>query len=229
MTVIFLGIAFSVGHSGSRRNEVKEEIREALQEWNDFIGQWKGIGSLTGSRITGWRESADWSWRFKGDDLWLRLKVIKGKFLKGGELRYDPKSGEYQFTLIDKDKNQRVFRGKKKGKRLVLLHTDPKTKDVHKIEMNNAANGIRFVYTYHVKPANRTLFYQRFQVGYTKEGESFATAKKKIECVVTGGLGTIPVTYNGVTYYVCCSGCRDAFLADPEKIIAEYKKRKRGR
>jgi YHS domain-containing protein len=31
----------------------------------------------------------------------------------------------------------------------------------------------------------------------------------------------------GVTYYVCCSGCRDAFNEDPEKYIKEYEAKKK--
>ena len=49
---------------------------------------------------------------------------------------------------------------------------------------------------------------------------------KGIECIVSGGKGTIPVSYNGKTYYVCCSGCRDAFKDDPEKFIKEAEKKK---
>jgi len=39
-------------------------------------------------------------------------------------------------------------------------------------------------------------------------------------------LGTIAVSYAGTTYYVCCTGCRDAFNDNPAKILAEYKARK---
>jgi YHS domain-containing protein len=34
------------------------------------------------------------------------------------------------------------------------------------------------------------------------------------------------VLYKGKTYYVCCSGCRDAFKDDPEKYIKEFEERK---
>jgi YHS domain-containing protein len=44
-------------------------------------------------------------------------------------------------------------------------------------------------------------------------------------CVVTGGKGTIPIAYKGQTYYVCCSGCKQAFDENPEKILAEYRAR----
>jgi YHS domain-containing protein len=36
------------------------------------------------------------------------------------------------------------------------------------------------------------------------------------------------VSYMGTTYYVCCSGCRDAFNENPAKVIAEYQKKKKG-
>ena len=41
--------------------------------------------------------------------------------------------------------------------------------------------------------------------------------------IVSGGLGTIRVSFKGETYYVCCSGCRDAFNEDPQKYVKEYK------
>ena len=77
-------------------------------------------------------------------------------------------------------------------------------------------------------PENRTLYGRDFQVGCTRLGETFGTAAKKVECIVTGGLGTMPVMYKGVTYYVCCSGCRDAFNETPEKFINEYNAKKKG-
>jgi len=33
--------------------------------------------------------------------------------------------------------------------------------------------------------------------------------------------------YKGVTYYVCCGGCRDAFNENPEKILKDYQARKK--
>jgi hypothetical protein len=50
--------------------------------------------------------------------------------------------------------------------------------------------------------------------------------EKKTECVVSGGLGTMPVSYKGETFYVCCSGCKDAFVENPEKFIKEFKAKK---
>ena len=44
--------------------------------------------------------------------------------------------------------------------------------------------------------------------------------------VVSGGRGTMTVTHDGTTYYVCCSGCRDEFKSDPEKYIKLAKEKK---
>jgi YHS domain-containing protein len=44
---------------------------------------------------------------------------------------------------------------------------------------------------------------------------------------VTGGLGTSTVSFGGKTYYVCCSGCRDEFNANPKKYVDEFEKNKK--
>ena len=44
--------------------------------------------------------------------------------------------------------------------------------------------------------------------------------------MVSGGLGTIRVSYQGKTYYVCCSGCKAEFDANPEKYAKEYEAKK---
>ena len=63
------------------------------------------------------------------------------------------------------------------------------------------------------------------QLGCTKEGVPFVRGEGP-KCIVTGGTGTIPVTYAGKTYYVCCTGCRDAFKENPEKYLKEFAERK---
>jgi len=55
---------------------------------------------------------------------------------------------------------------------------------------------------------------------------SLGKVDKKNECIVSGGQGTITISYKGETYYVCCSGCADAFKENPEKYINEYKAKK---
>jgi hypothetical protein len=204
-----------------------QEAKEALQAFNDYIGSWKGNGTLEKSSTDIWKESISWGWRFKKDDIFLALKVKGGKVIKSAELRYLVNKKLYQLTAKDVDDRTMVFVGKLKKNRLVLESVSEETKETRQLAMNLAGGGVRFVYAYAHKPANRTLFTRDFQVGLTKEGESFGAREKKIECVVSGGLGTMPVSYKGVTYYVCCSGCREAFNENPEKYIKEYEAKKK--
>ena len=76
------------------------------------------------------------------------------------------------------------------------------------------------------KSPNSDLFVRLAEVGYTRQGSGFGKGSTQRECVVTGGLGTIAVTHNGQTYYVCCTSCRDYFNESPEKVLAEYAARK---
>lgn len=69
-------------------------------------------------------------------------------------------------------------------------------------------------------------FLRMAEVGYTREGSNFGKGTNYIECIVTGGVGTMPVTFEGKTYYVCCTGCRDLFNDDPAAVLAEYRERK---
>lgn len=207
-----------------------QETKEALQALQDYIGSWKGNGTSEKNKSEIWNEKVAWSWRFKGQDAWLTLDFSQSRVFKNGEIRYLPDKKVYELTLLDKKDNKQILRGKLTGPKkdkLVLERQDAETKETHQLALNMAAGGIGSVYTYSTKPENRTIYTRQWQLRFTKEGESFATAKKQVECVVTGGLGTMPVSYKGVTYYVCCSGCRDAFNENPEKIIKEYQARKK--
>ena len=76
------------------------------------------------------------------------------------------------------------------------------------------------------KTASQPSFSRVAEVGYTRKGGSFASAADAgPKCIVTGGRGSMTVEHNGKTYYVCCSGCKAAFLDDPAAIIAEAAER----
>jgi hypothetical protein len=204
-----------------------ESSKEALQALQDFIGGWKGSGTNEKTKDI-WKESIDWSWRFKGDDAWLTVRFIGSKLYKNGEIRWLADKNKYQLTLTDKNDKKQVFEGELKKDALNLQRLNPDTKDTELLKIKTAAQGVRSVYDFSVRPEGRTIAYRTYQLAYTKEGESFgADTNKKPECVVTGGLGTMQVSYMGQTYYVCCSGCRDAFNDNPAKIIKEYLARKK--
>jgi len=226
MLILFL----SHGNVQADEGEDEPSAKAALQAVNDFIGEWKGSGGPEKRRVEPketWQEAVSWSWRFKGDDAWLTLKVKNGRYLKSGELRYLTDKKHYQLTAIDKSDRKLAFTGQIKDGYLILERTDPKTKETQRLTMNSAGDGVRFIYRVAHKPEGRTLFTKDYLVACTKEGESLAGKEKKVECPVSGGLGTIAVSYKGVTYFVCCSGCRDAFNENPEKYVKEFEAKKK--
>ncbi len=152
-----------------------------------------------------------------------------GKYLKNGEIRAKSDGQGYELTVVDSKNQKSVYGGKRDDKGyLTFENVDAATGDAHQIVMNTAAEGVRFVYRYALKPKGRTTFNKVYQVAATREGEALGVSsarKKGNECIVTGGLGTITLTYKGKTYYVCCTGCKDAFESDPEKYIKEAEKK----
>jgi hypothetical protein len=203
------------------------DVKEALQALQDYIGGWKGNGTSEKDKSEIWKENANWSWRFKDKDVFLAVQIKDSKLFKSGEMRFLPDKEKYQLTLVDKKDKKQVYEGELKKGGLLLEGQDADTKATNQLKMTTAGGGLRLILTLSTKPDGRTLFNKQFQVSYTKEGENFGAAAKKNECVVTGGLGTMAVTYMGQTYYVCCSGCRDAFNDNPAKIIKEYLARKK--
>jgi hypothetical protein len=201
--------------------------RKALQPFGELIGSWRGTGNPAapaGGKADFWVETIAWEWQFKKDDAWLKVSFEKSKNFTDGELRYMPEKEEFALTLKTPAKDTLTFTGPLKEKVLTLEREQDG--DVHRLTFRFLHEGERYLYRYDVKPAGKALFAKKFEVGATKEGIAFAAGDGKPECVVSGGLGTMPVTYQGKTYYVCCSGCRTEFNENPAKYVAEYEARK---
>jgi YHS domain-containing protein len=219
-------LVLSFAIPAARPADEDNPTKEALQALNEYIGSWKGAGSNT-SKTESWAEKFSWGWRFKGDDTWLMVEFKDGKEFNKGEIRFLADKKKYQLTAFDKKDNKQVFEGELKKGYLTLDRVDSKSGDTFRLTMNVAGDGVRFVYSMQRKAKGTTVFSKLYQVDFSKEGVSLAGGGKEKECVVTGGKGTIEVSYMGRTYYVCCSGCRDAFNENPAKIIKEAEERKK--
>ncbi len=210
-----------------------DKKKEALAALQEFIGDWKGSGGPDKPKPAAtdpiWSEKLQWTWRFKGDDVWIVFDIKDGKFLKSGEVRYLLEKKKYQLTVVDKDDKKLEYVGDYDADKGILTveRTDPDSKETQRVQMNTAAEGIRLIYRVAHKKDGTTIYVADYMVAATKEGQSLGAKEKKNECVVSGGLGTIAVTFKGDTYYVCCSGCKDAFNENPEKYIAEFKAKKK--
>ncbi|MFN4259951.1 MAG: YHS domain-containing protein [Gemmataceae bacterium] len=215
----------------SRGDEAKpRSALAALQPFHDLIGSWRGTGVPEGpgadKQRDFWSETHAWEWRFQGDDAWLTVSVRDGKYWTQGELRYLPDQDQYQLILRTPEKKTKTYTGQLDKRVLTLDAKDAATGEVERVVIS-LLHSNRFLYRQERKPADRPRFVRLYQVGVTKEGVPFATGGGQPECIVSGGLGTMPVTYKGQTYYVCCGGCRDAFNDEPEKFIQEYEAKQR--
>lgn len=228
--VVVLGVlGVAVGIARAAADNAEPPIA-ALKPFNMLIGKWNAAGVPEGTleeRNKGhWNETVQCEWQFKGDDVRIQFTFAKGKYFQRGELRHLPKENIFQMKIETIDRQTLNYRGILKDKVLTLERVDEKSKDTHRLVFS-LLHSNRIVYRAEVKPADKTFYTKLFRVGATKEGEPFVEAAfNEKECIVSGGAGTSTVMYQGKTYYVCCSGCRDEFNENPAKYVAEFEKKR---
>ncbi|MCO6453944.1 MAG: hypothetical protein J5I93_01405 [Pirellulaceae bacterium] len=202
-------------------------VPEALRALQHFVGRWRGVGQpRRGSPAGAWQEEAEWSWRFEPRPA-LEFRSPQGKYFRRGRLTAGEPAGHYQLEAHTTAAQQPVvYRGRleEPGAALVLTCDNPPGDGPHVVSLRLIANGNRLVVLYQRQAAGQQRT-RLAEVGYTREGSRFGQGSSQTECVVTGGLGTIAVTYQGLTYHVCCTGCRDYFNEHPEEVLREYRER----
>lgn len=216
---------------GAQPSAPNPSARDGLQPLNVLIGTWKGTGYPENvsreERAAGvWEESITWAWAFKGSDAWLTAQFEKGKIYDRGELRFSSdRADPFQLTLVTREKTAQTYSGRLVDKTLTFTRTDGPAGEEQRLVFSLLHHN-RHLYRFESRPAGSAIaFGKKFQVGATKVGVPFAAAPKGPECVVSGGLGTSKVSYMGKDYYVCCSGCRDEFKANPEKYVKEAERK----
>jgi len=209
----------------------KKTPKEALQACGELIGSWRGTAEPgTGTKQqkldNSWVETITWAWQFKDKDVWLAISFDKSKHFTKGTMRYLPEKDEYVLALTTVAKAEKTFKGQLSDKTLTLEGQPDAAGDVERLVFTLLHDN-RHLYRFETKKAERASFTTAFKVGATKEGVEFAGGSGRPECIVTGGLGTQTVSYNGTTYYVCCGGCADEFRSNPAKYVKEYEEKKK--
>lgn len=199
--------------------------KDALKPLNPIVAAWKVTGSTDAREKVFWTERVDVSWQFK-DGVRLVFDFEKGKHFAKWEVRYHPETKSYRLTATTASNetvqySAKLSTSKTKLPVLTAERTLPDTKQVERLVVTQLHDN-RFLYRLETRPATGVSFTRRYQAGATKEGEDFASVGRGPECVVSGGQAKIAVTHQGKTYYVCCTGCRDAFKDDPDKFVKEY-------
>ena len=207
--------------------EAKAAAQAALEEFNGLIGGWRGAAQPVRNSTKGaWTEKAEWVWEIKKDAVAIRYEIKDGQALQTARLTFDPEKKTYHFTATLPDKKTRVYAGQLDGNKLILDSQADDAGNVHRITVTQL-NEKRTLVLFEKRPAASDRFARVVEVGYTRDGTNLAVeGAGDPECIVSGGKGTMQVSYKGKNYWVCCTGCRDAFNDDPERILAEYEKTK---
>ena len=209
-----------------------EDVPPALAPFGHLVGAWKGQAIPQANRVRGWTERHLWAWAFDGGrPTGMTITFEGSKTLRAARLRYDAASKTYRLEATDAAGKPVVFAGPidAKGQVLRLDRTPaPARGPAERLTLRLNSNRIRYTWLLETKAPGAPQYARTIDANLGKEGESFAAGGSEQalpECVLTGGAATMSVTYNGKTYPVCCSGCRDEFLADPEKYAARAAKR----
>lgn len=221
-----------------------ETVLEALKPLQVLIGEWRGVTQKSiGGAVS--VEEPKWRRDFRTNTEQPALVVTSktSPYFREGRLTYLIDSNEYQFTASDRRGNERVYRGTfsepvrdvagddhnlQRTFKLQLIQVSPSDgSKLRQIVFNQQENNRYLLEVYHQRGSS---LFRYDTVANQREGTSFALNPndyRERECIISGGMGTSTVSYNGKSYYVCCSGCRDAFNDDPETWIARFIERKK--
>jgi YHS domain-containing protein len=217
-------------HAADAPNGGRRASQEALKPFAGLVGEWRGTGQPQRSSPKGaWRESANWAWKLGPESAALEVSFAKGKYLQSALLRPEKEQGTFALDATLADGSKRTFVGKAvKDKPFVLLAKAPEGEGPSRVSLQ-PLHDTRFLLLLEARNEGDAGFHRLAEVGYTREGVAFAAGESGPVCIVTEGRGTTQVTYQGKTYWVCCSGCKDLFNENPAAVLAEAAERQKAK
>jgi len=238
----------TAGASGSSADKPKltgekrsRAVISALQPLQVLLGDWRWI---TNKEFGGSKKAAEdlkWVWDFQTDEAQpsLTAKSEAHPYFAQIWLTYLPDDERFQTTARAPDGQQRVFRGtwteggepkeESDGKKvqhtfkMQLSQVSPSDGDQWQLVLSQLDNN-QYLMNLTRRPATGKQYGPLDVVRQQRLGTSFAVADSDNpgpKCIISGGLGTMSVSYKGKSYPVCCSGCAAAFNDDPEKWLAK--------
>jgi YHS domain-containing protein len=208
----------------------RRAAQEALKPYGGLVGDWRGTGQPQSRSTKGaWRETSNWAWKLDADSAALELKVDRGKFLRSARLHAGKEAGTFVLDATLADGSKRSFVGRAaKDKPLVLVAANTEGEGPARVTLQ-PLHDTRFLLLLEARNTGDAGFHRLGEVGYTREGVAFAAGESGPVCIVTEGRGTTQVSYQGKTYWVCCSGCKDLFSENPAAILAEAAERQKAK
>ena len=209
-----------------------------------MLGTWQGTTQKNFGDFKALDEPV-WVWDFQSDPQQpaMVMRSEESRYFKEARLTFNNAKDRFELSTVDPDGKRRSFTGTFRKPVEQFQGDDQKMHLRYQLELKQSdANSVRDTWqvTFNQQRNDRYLMelsrksganFIRFDtVATQRQGTSFGKSDADYgerECIISGGLGTSQVSYNGKSYWVCCSGCRDAFEDDPESWIAEYAEKKK--
>lgn len=223
------------------------EVMEALKPLQVMLGKWSGKTRLD---FDGFKavDQHEWIWDLQSnpDQPALKISSDASPYLKDAWLTWDRQQSVFLLAATDKAGVTREFSGTYTDPVHEIVGPDEKLHKVFRLELTQtpesqtSVDGPHFQLAFAQQENNRYLLevgrrrgkaaFRRYDtVSTQREGTSFAVSDSDYgdkTCIISQGLGTISVSYEGKSYWVCCSGCKAAFESDPATWIARDIKRR---
>jgi hypothetical protein len=217
-----------------------QSIIAALQPFQVLLGQWRWIAKKNFGNSVQTGEDLEWIWDFQTDPNRPALKAATAgnPYFRALWLTWLPDEDKFQLTAKTAEGDGRVLRGTwiDKGEpkeesdgrkvqhtyKLQLSQVTPESGDQWLIVLNQLDNN-QYLIDLSRRPAAGKQPALLANMRQQRQGTSFAVADSDNpgpKCIISGGLGTMNVEYQGKSYPVCCSGCAAAFKDDPERWLA---------
>jgi len=218
--------------------ELRRILFSSMKPLQIMLGSWHGTTQKEVGDFKG-LDKSNWVWDLKSNRKQPAMVMTSdaNPYFRTGRLTYFPDRELFQFQVTDTDGTERVLEGTFVQKPETFQGDDRQSHIKYKVELTqtdaaaqkdawqlvfNQQDNHRFLIEVAKKRGSR--FLRVDTIATQREGTSFAKSDEgygQRECIISGGLGTMPVTFKGTTYWVCCSGCKSAFEEEPEKWIAE--------
>lgn len=210
---------------------VRETTVAALRPVGLLVGEWKGVGQpKRGSNTGAWSEKAQAAWKFEDDIADLVVTFESGRQFQTASfsLAEDRKTPVLILQPLKGDPitlTRTLPAGEKSGDESWIFESSadqfPRTRTVVRI-----ISDIRVTILFEEKRSELASYRRLSEIGLTRAGSRLASATAgERECIVTGGLGSIKVSHEGRTYYVCCGGCKQVFDNDPAGTLEAWRER----
>jgi YHS domain-containing protein len=222
-----LGVALLGGALAVARPDEEKEIPAPFAPFEHMVGGWKGAAVPAANRIRGWPERHQWAWKFaKGVPIGMNITIEGGKIFTQALLSYNPATQQYRLEGTDPAGQPVAYVGALGGEKTneLLLDRVGAAPDGSKerLTIRPNSNLIRYTMNFDHQEPGAPQFAHYIEAGLTKEGESFAAGGAAADlprCIVTGGTASMSVSFQGKTYPLCCTGCRDEFNENPAKYV----------